>query len=94
MRLKKAIRKIVALGTGATMVGATILGAMAAADLASYPAPFVADGGFNSLIVVGAKAMTEDVLGSIDVATSLQYANTVTTAVPGTGSVVSVLSLR
>ena len=30
MRFKKAIKKIMALGTGATMMGATILGAVAA----------------------------------------------------------------
>jgi hypothetical protein len=91
MRLRKAIRKIVALGTGATMVGATLLGAMAAADLSNYPAPFVQDGAFNALIVVGAAAKTEDVLGSIDIATSLQYAATVTTAVPGTGTTITVV---
>ena len=36
MRVKKAIKKIAALGVGATMLGATVLGAMAA-DLANYP---------------------------------------------------------
>ncbi len=90
MKLKKAIKRIVALGTGATMVGATILGAMAAADLGTYPAPFVEDGAFNALLVVGAAAATEDVLGAIDIATSLQYANTVTTEVEGTSTEVTV----
>jgi hypothetical protein len=91
MRLKRAIKRIVALGTGATMVGATILGAMAAADLSNYPQPFVEDGAFNALIVVGSEAKTEDVLGAIDIATSLQYSTTVTTSVPGTGTVISVV---
>jgi len=90
MKLNKAIKKIVALGTGATMVGATILGAMAAADLGDYPTPFVEDGAFNALIVVGANAKAEDVLGAIDIATSLQYSTTVTKPIPGTGSTVSV----
>ena len=58
MRLRKAIKRIVALGTGVTMVGATILGAMAAADLSSYPAPFVEDGAFNGLISAIKKTTT------------------------------------
>ncbi len=92
MKLKRAIKRIVALGTGATMVGATILGAMAQADytLADYPQPFIEDGSFNGLIVVGAEAKTEDVLGSIDIATSLQYSATVKKAVPGTGTTIDV----
>jgi hypothetical protein len=90
MRLRKTIKRIVALGTGATMVGATLLGAMAAADLSDYPAPFVADGAFNALLVVGAAAKTEDVLGAIDIATSLQYSTTVTKPLPGSGTTISV----
>jgi hypothetical protein len=91
MRMNKAIKRIVALGTGITMVGATILGAMAAADLNKYPTPFIENGAFNALIVVGAKAQSSDVLGSVDIATSLQYANTVTTAVPGATETKSVV---
>jgi hypothetical protein len=91
MRLKRAIKRVVALGTGATMVGATILGAMAAADLANYPTPFVEDGAFNALVVVGAAAKTEDVLGAIDIATSLQYSTTLTKTIPGTGTTVTVV---
>jgi hypothetical protein len=87
MRLNKAIKRIIALGTGVTMVGATILGAMAAADLSTYPKPFVNAGAFNALIVVGSNgAKVEDVLGSVDIATSLQYATTVTKTLPGTTS--------
>ena len=75
MRVKKAIKKLVALGAGASMVGATIFGAMAAAyDLSMYPVPFVKDGAFNAMIVVGEAAATNDVLGAIDIATNLQYA--------------------
>ena len=51
MKVRKAIKKIAALGAGITMVGATILGAMAA-DLSAYPAPFVQNGQFNALIIV------------------------------------------
>ena len=74
MRIKKAIKKIVALGAGASMVGATMFGAMAA-DLSTYPDPFVMDGEFNAMIVVGETAATQDVLGAIDIATSLQFAS-------------------
>ncbi len=52
MNVKKTIRKIVALGTGATMVGATVMGALAVTSLADYPEPFVKDGQFNGKIVV------------------------------------------
>ncbi len=74
MRFKKTIKKILALGTGATMMGATLMGAFAAADLANYPAPFVADGKFNGVMVVGDKAAAEDVIGVSDIAVSLQFA--------------------
>ncbi len=74
MKIKKAIKKIVALGAGATMVGATLLGAMAT-DLSNYPAPFVQDGSINNaMIVVGANAATSDVIGAIDISASLQAA--------------------
>lgn len=90
MKLRKAIKKIIALGTGATMVGATMLSALAAADLSTYPEPFVQDGVFNALIVVGESAATQDVLGAIDIATSLQYASKTTTTVgTGTGATIS-----
>lgn len=73
MNAKKTVKKILALGAGATMVGATIMGA-AAYNLAEYPAPFVMDGMANGKIVVGAQAATQDVLGAIDIAASLQAA--------------------
>jgi hypothetical protein len=88
MEFKKAIKKIVALGAGASMVGATMLGALAAADLSSYPSPFVKDGNFNALIVVGESAATQDVLGAIDIATSLQYASKTIGTVEGGSTVV------
>ncbi|MBD3248899.1 hypothetical protein GF336_02530 [Candidatus Woesearchaeota archaeon] len=69
----RAIKKIMALTTGATMLGATLMGAMAA-DLADYPSPlFIEDNAFNGAIVVGDDAKSEDVVGAIDIATSLQY---------------------
>ncbi|MCK4521538.1 MAG: hypothetical protein KAU20_03110, partial [Nanoarchaeota archaeon] len=72
MKLKKAIKRIVALSTGATMLGATVLGAMAA-DLSEYPSPlFIKDGKFDGLIVIGADADTQDMLGAMDIISTLQ----------------------
>ncbi len=79
MNVKKTVKKIVALGAGATIMGATVLGAMAA-DLADLPAPFVKDGAYDALIVVGAKASTADVIGAVDIATRLQFENKVKAA--------------
>jgi len=82
MRVRKAVQKIVALGVGVSMVGATILGAMAA-DLSEYPDPlFVKNGQFDGVIVVGDRAAAEDVVGAINIATSLQYAVGQPVAVP------------
>lgn len=89
MKLMKTVKKILALSTGAVMVGATVLSA-SAANLNEYPAPWVQNGNFNGLIVVGDNegASPADVLGAIDIAISLQYANRVPIKVQagGTGS--------
>ncbi len=89
MRLRKTIKRIVALGTGATMMGATLMGAMAA-DLANYPTPFIKDGAFSGALVIGNNAAAEDVIGVSDIAVSLQFAATKTTGTTtGTESVVT-----
>lgn len=67
------------------MVGATILSATAAADLKDYPSPFVKDGKFNAVLVVGDSAASSDVIGSVDIATSLQFASRVKKTVASTG---------
>src|SRR3989304_5288541 len=85
MKAKTVLRKIVALGAGATMMGATLMGAMAL-DLGDYPAPFVTDGIFSGKIVIGDVAAPADVVGAIDIAASLQRA-AVTESVVGAGSV-------
>jgi len=78
MNVKKAIKKVVALGVGASMLGATLLGATASpADLNEYPMPFVKDGVFNGLMVVGDDAAPADIIGVTDIAMSLQYSSTV-----------------
>jgi len=73
MKLRKAIKKIVALGA-TTLLGATMIAS--AADLSEYPSPFIADGKFSGMLVVGDKAAAEDVIGVSDIAMSLQYAAT------------------
>lgn len=61
----------------------------ALADLSKYPAPFVDDKGvFNGAIVVGENAATEDVLGAIDIAASLQSEAKKAVSVGGTEVVV------
>ncbi|MEM4711156.1 MAG: hypothetical protein QXL18_04360 [Candidatus Woesearchaeota archaeon] len=74
--MNKTIKKIVALGVGATMLLGT--GASAyAATLSDYPAPFVQNGVFVGKIVIGEKANVIDVLGATDIAASLQRASAV-----------------
>ncbi len=74
MRVQKAIKRIAALGAGVSMLGATIMGAMAA-DLSAYPGQFIKDGKFTGVIVVGDNAAASDVIGSINIATSLQFSS-------------------
>ena len=85
MNVKKAIKRIAALGTGAALMGATVLGAMAA-DLSNFPQPFVRNGQFNAMLVIGESAQTPDVIGAIDIATTLQYEMRTPAAVSGTAS--------
>lgn len=78
MNVKKAIKKVVALGVGVSMLGATLIGATATPyDLSDYPTPFVEDGMFNGLMVVGDDAAPADIIGVTDVAMSLQFSSTI-----------------
>lgn len=81
----KTIKRIVALGMGLTMVGATLFGASAAYTLSEWPSPFVKDGtpASNLAIVVGDNAAASDVAGAVDVGVALQAAAVVKTPVPG-----------
>jgi len=76
MKVKKAIKKVVALGIGVSMLGATLIGATAS-DLGDYPVPYVKDGMFNGLMVVGDDAAPADIIGVTDIAMSLQYSSTI-----------------
>ena len=75
MKLNHAIKKIAAVGTGAMMLGMSA--AAVSANLSDYPAPFIQDGEFSGSFVVGESAATTDVIGTIEIATSLQAAATV-----------------
>ncbi len=86
MKVSKAIRKIVALGVGATMMGATIMGATAAADLKDYPAFFVKNGNFDGVLVVRGD---EDSLAAVDIAANMMVASTTGTSGTKTTTTVS-----
>lgn len=91
MNIKKTIKKMSALATGAAMLGATVMGAMAY-DLGDYPYPYVdSDGAFSGYVVVGSKGsnaagLAQDMVGAVDIGVSLQAASKSPVAVSG-GSV-------
>ena len=74
----KVVKKIVALASGAMMVGATLLGASASYTLADFPAPFIEDGIANTKIVIPSspKASASDAAGAAKIALGLQAAAT------------------
>ncbi len=88
LKAKTAIKRIAAIATTSVMLGATMFAGVAAADLADYPAPFVANGKWVGLVVVGADAAPADVIGAADIAATLAQA--ATTAVPGSGTTTTV----
>jgi hypothetical protein len=88
MKVRNIVRKAVALGSGAALVGTTLMGALAY-DLSTYPAKFIVSGQFDGKIVVGEKAATPDVIGAIDIAASLQGASVSKVSVPGAAGKVS-----
>ena len=87
MKAIQAIKKMVALGMGLTMVGATIFGA-SAYKLADYPAPFIVNGtpASNLAIIVGDQADGSDVVGAVDIIQSLQSQAVVKVSGPETPS--------
>jgi hypothetical protein len=89
MEFKKTIKRIVALGTGASMVGATLFGALAQADLAQYPSQYIKSGAFTGVLVVGDTAAAQDVIGVSDIAVSLQFAATKPVTVVNSGGSVA-----
>ena len=81
------VKRLLAVGAGAVMIGATAAGAFAAADLKTYPAMFVKDGSFDGVLVVGEKAQPIDNLALTDVAANMKMVGsggaTTTTTVSG-----------
>jgi hypothetical protein len=72
----RAIKKIIALATGATMLGATIMGAMAA-DLADFPSPLlIKDTTFDADIVYGVNADPSDIMGLVDAVAAISVIET------------------
>ncbi len=86
MKVRNIVRKAAVLGSSAALVGTTLMGALAY-DLGTYPAKFIVNGQFDGKIVVGEKAATADVLGSIDIAASLQAASVSSVPIPGQSGV-------
>ena len=86
IKAKTAIKRVAAMSTGALMLGATALGAVAATDLGDYPAPFVADGQWGALVVVGSGANAADIVGATDIVGRL--AQEAVSPVSGTGTTV------
>ncbi|MEM4254603.1 MAG: hypothetical protein QXR48_04450 [Candidatus Woesearchaeota archaeon] len=86
MKAVQAVKKMVALGMGITMVGATIFGA-SAVQLSDWPAPFVVNGApaSNLAVVVGDAADAIDVVGMGDIIGGLQAAAVVKTTLAAGG---------
>jgi len=74
------LKKILAAGAMGAMMALSTVGF--ATTLADFPAPFVEDGTFNSVIVVGAAAATSDVVGAIDLGARLAGETTETKELP------------
>ena len=82
------IKKLLAAGALATlMAGSTIA---FAADMNTYPSPFVTSAGVDTLVVVGATAAPSDVVGAIDLATRLGGEVTTEKTIKGTTAALSV----
>lgn len=89
MNMRKAVRKVAALGTGALMMGATLMSGAFAADLSDFPKPLFIDpntGAFNGILVVGEKAKVPDVQGASSVMATLQAAAVKKTTINVEGS--------
>lgn len=82
MNMKKTVKKMTAVLAGAAMLGATVMGAMAA-DLGDYPAPLIKDGVWNGKVVVGAAADATDIAGAAALGASLQTYSKVPVSVGG-----------
>lgn len=88
MNVRKVVKKITALGVGATMLGATIFGA-AAADLSNFPKPLFVNantGVVDSLFVLGENAKSTDTLGMNAIVAAIQASAVKRVPIAGTDS--------
>ncbi len=83
--VRTAAKVVAATVASAAMLGATVAGAAFAADFGSFPAPFVQNGVMNGKVVVGANAMTADVVGAIGIAAALGQSAFTSGSASGTG---------
>jgi hypothetical protein len=72
MKIKRMVKRMSVVFTGALMLGATAMGALAA-DLNNYPDMFVDNGVFDGYFVVGENAASVDNLAMTDIAASMKY---------------------
>ncbi len=85
MNAKKTFKRLTAVATGATLLGATMMGALAA-DLSEYPDMFVSEGAFDGALVIGSIADPVDNIAITDIATNMWVAGadaTTSTSVEG-----------
>lgn len=86
MKTLEKVKKMVALGIGLSMVGATVFGA-SAMKLSDYPAPYVVDGvpASNLAIIVGDEAEASDTIALGEIMQGLQTAAVIKTPIAGGG---------
>jgi len=75
MNTKQVFKRITAVAAGATMLGATMMGALAA-DLSDYPDAMVADGVFDGFFVIGENAMNIDSAAALEMIGNMWYTST------------------
>jgi len=76
--IKNTIKRIAAISAGTLMIGATVFGAAAAATytLADYPSPFITNGKWVGLVVIGADSAGADSVGAVDIMATLAQGST------------------
>jgi hypothetical protein len=92
LKARETVKRVAAITAGATLLGATAMSAVAAADLGDYPAPFVTDGSLIGLVVVGSDAAAGDIVGAGDIISTLTQAAVTTVAGTGTTEVIGGVS--
>ncbi len=92
MKTKNLLKKVAAFGATVALVGSTVAGALAAANIANVKDEFIKNGAFNAYVVVGADAKPIDVAGAVELAAA--FANVrVESEAAGTATV-SVLTAK